>query len=446
MNIFKIRKQERPLAFVAFIVFTLQNALTVYSHYTLFTQPAKGGFWSIFHNHFRMSGYDDFSYIFLSNGKIYFELSRHPLFAPLLYPFYWLNDALMPQLHINLAVFIMAALLTLAATYSFLFAYRIFNELTGLSRTDSVLLAALLFSFSSIMLAVMVPDHFAFSLLLLLATLYIAGTKMHQHKPMAWWQTALLFFLTAGITLTNGAKTLLAALFTNGRRFFSPRYLFLGVLLPALLLGAIFYWQYTALVLPQQQENKHIEEVRLKKNPSLAQTFAKHEARKKDFVGKPMSNAPLLEWSDTSTPRWSSIVENVFGESIQLHQDHLFEDTFISRPVIVTYNHPIFYVIEGLIVFLFVVALLTSLYSPLLRLCLSWLACDATLHLLLGFALNEVYIMGAHWLFVLPLAYALLLRHLHRPFAYALRIILVLLTLYLFIYNGRLITTQLLSL
>ena len=88
MNIFKIRKQERLLAFVAFIVFTLQNALTVYSHYTLFTQPAKGGFWSIFHNHFRMSGYDDFSYIFLSNGKIYFELSRHPLFAPLLYPFY----------------------------------------------------------------------------------------------------------------------------------------------------------------------------------------------------------------------------------------------------------------------------------------------------------------------------------------------------------------------
>nr|WP_232211161.1 DUF6080 domain-containing protein [Prevotella conceptionensis] len=52
-----------------------------------------------------------------------------------------------------------------------------------------------------------------------------------------------------------------------------------------------------------------------------------------------MGNDPVLKWTDKDTPRLTSVVENVFGESIQLHRDHLLEDLFISRPVAVHYGH-----------------------------------------------------------------------------------------------------------
>ena len=67
-----------------------------------------------------------------------------------------------------------------------------------------------------------VDDHFGMSLFFLSMTLYLAGKQQKEHQGMPWWQTALLFFFTAGITLSNGAKTFLAALFTNGKKLFPP--------------------------------------------------------------------------------------------------------------------------------------------------------------------------------------------------------------------------------
>ena len=36
--------------------------------------------------------------------------------------------------------------------------------------------------------------------------------------------------------------------------------------------------------------------------------------------GEPLEDKGFLKWTDISTSRWESIVENVFGESIQFHQ------------------------------------------------------------------------------------------------------------------------------
>ena len=152
-----------------------------------------------------------------------------------------------------------------------------------------------------------------------------------------------------------------------------------------------------------------------------------------------MGNDALLKWTDKDTPRLQSLIENVFGESIQLHREHLLEDMFVSRPVIVHYHHGVFYVVEAAICLLFVLGLWCARHERLLWLCLSWLGCDVFLHLVLGFGLNEVYIMGAHWLFILPLAIAFLLKRLPPRSAVVLRLALLLLTLYLWAYNGTLI-------
>ena len=62
-NIFKVRKEERWLALSMLLVFILFNGLLIASHYHTYTMGAHGGFWSIFTKHFRMSGYDNWSWI-----------------------------------------------------------------------------------------------------------------------------------------------------------------------------------------------------------------------------------------------------------------------------------------------------------------------------------------------------------------------------------------------
>lgn len=62
---------------------------------------------------------------------------------------------------------------------------------------------------------------------------------MHEERQTTYHpQTILLFVFTAGVSLNNGLKTYLAALFTNGRKFFSIKYFLIGVILPAALMWA----------------------------------------------------------------------------------------------------------------------------------------------------------------------------------------------------------------
>ena len=67
---------------------------------------------------------------------------------------------------------------------------------------------------------------------------------------------------------------------------------------------------------------------------------------------------------------------------------------------------------------------------------LAWFACDITLHLILGFGITEVYIMTAGWAFIIPIAYGFLLKKLSMKWQKSLRVALILLTAYLWIYNG----------
>ena len=70
---------------------------------------------------------------------------------------------------------------------------------------------------------------------------------------------------------------------------------------------------------------------------------------------------------------------------------------------------------------------------------LSWLAIDICIHFVLGFGLNEMYIMAIHWIFIIPIALAYLIKSLTPSKQQALRAITLLLTLYLWIWNGYLV-------
>lgn len=436
-NIFKVKKEERWLAFAMLAVFVTFNAMVIASHYHLYTMDAHGGFWSLFTKNFRMSGYDCWSWITVSGGRIHFVTSRHPLYLTFLYPLYLLNDWLIQNVGYNFAVYFMAVIIVFSAFYAILFMYRVFREVLELRRKDARLLTLLLFSFGHVLIPTMVPDHFVISLMLLSLTLYITGKKMKKGQLLTAWQSLVLTFFTAGMATSNGVKTLLAGLFTNGKKVFTCKFISIGVVLPLLLLLGIQQSQYYLLEVPQQAVVRHIESETLKKNP---QKVLEHKKQRDEWqrthLGQPVGDGVITKLMDVSTPRVPTIVENFFGESIQLHQRSLLKDVSWERPIFVEYNWSVNYIIEAFVVLLFIVGIVFSYKQRFFKMLLAWFACDLTLHLILGFAVTEVYIMTSGWAFIIPISYGYLLKRLSMKWLKLARVALIMLTIYLWIYNA----------
>lgn len=436
-NIFKVKKEERWLAFTMLAVFVTFNAMVIASHYHVYTMEAHGGFWSVFTKNFRMSGYDCWSWITVSGGRIHFVTSRHPLYLTFLYPLYLLNDWLIQNVGYNFAVYFMAVIIVFSAFYAVLFMYRVFREVLELRRKDARILTLLLFSFGHVLIPTMVPDHFVISLMLLSLTLYITGKKMKKGQLLTAWQSLVLTFFTAGMATSNGVKVLLSGLFTNGKKVFTYKFISIGVLLPLLLLLGIQQSQYYLLEVPQQAVVCHIENEALKKNP---QKVLEHRKQRDEWqrthLGQPVGDGVITKLMDVSTPRVPTIVENFFGESIQLHQRSLLKDVSWERPIFVEYNWSVNYIIEAFIVLLFIVGIVFSYKQRFFKMLLAWFACDLTLHLILGFAVTEVYIMTSGWAFIIPISYGYLLKRLSMKWIKLMRVALIMLTIYLWIYNA----------
>lgn len=437
-----LRKEERPLAIVAAVVFTILNGLLIYCHYDSFTRGAHVGFWSVFYNHLCMSGYDVFSLIFISCMRLHWNALRHPLFVALLLPLYWINHWLMPQTEFNFAVFLMATLLIVADVWGAVLLHRILRDIVGVKSGDATLLTALFYGFAHVMTATIVPDHFTLSLPLLLLALLMTGRHLQRGTRFTWLQQALLFFLTAGVTLTNGVKIALAAWMVNGKKVFSWKSI-LSFVVPTLLLGAVFVWQQEAIIKPQEQRIKHIEAAVAKKDPARIERLKTHDAFVKKQNGEALTkDVPLLEWSDMTTSRTRSVVDNLFGESLQLHKDHLMEDVQQTRPVFVSYGSALSYVVEALIVLLLIAGAWVARRQRFFLIVATWFGFDMLMHLGFGFGINEVYIMTAHWAFIIPIAAAYLLRQ--RQDAW-LRFAVAALTVWLWAYNGTVLVEYLLT-
>lgn len=436
-----LRKEERPVALVALVVFVLLNAMLIYNHYDSFTRGAHVGFWSVFYNHLGMSGYDVFSLIFISCMRLHWNALRHPLFVAVLLPLYWINHTIMPPTEFNFAVFLMAAVLVACDVWGVILLHRILRDIVGCTRKDTLWLIALFYGFAHIMITTMVPDHFALSLPLLLLTLLLTGRKLQEGKRFTYLQQALLFMLTAGITLTNGVKVALAAWFAAGKKVFSWRSV-ASFVVPTLLLALVVVWQQKAIIEPQEQGIKRIEAAIKKKDPGRVDKLKEHNDFVKQQNGQALAEkVPLLEWSDMTTSRWKTVVHNLFGESLQLHRDHLLEDVQQTRPVFVAYSHRFNYFVEGVVLMLLLAGAWVARRSKFFLVVVSWFGFDMLMHIGFGFGINEVYIMTAHWAFIIPIAIGYLLSR--KPQVQA-RPLVAVTALWMWAYNAKIICGYLL--
>ena len=482
-DIFRIKKEERWLALGIFLALAILNGVVIARYAGTFTLVTDD-YYKNFIRHFCVSGFDPLTYWVLSDWNAAYNVYRHPLLAFYMYIPYLINMGLMELTGYNCALFIAVIIQMFCGFYATLFLQRIFREVLELDKVASSILTLLFFSFGYVMVTCIVPDHFVISMLLLILALYVSGRRIKHNHPLKIWQTVVYFVLTAGTSLNNGLKIFFSALFVNRKRFFCPKYLLLAVILPAALLWGFCRWEYRTFVWPVEmarkemkakkaaekkarQEHmaqlKHIkdsltkdsiqrglkiitpEEIAQKaKNDSIqkAKQLARNEARKKrgPKQGAPIMKGEFMNWTDATSSRTLSIVENLMGESIQLHQDYVLQDELRHRPMFVNYRYAFNYIVEALIIILFLAGIWAGRKSRYLWLVMSYFGLDMLLHIGLGFGLNEVYIMTGHWIYALPIAIGFLLKETrHQRYSLCLKSLLLTIGLFLLIYNGILI-------
>ena len=427
-DIFKIRKDERWLAIVSALIFSFLNFMTVYMYW--------GRFCALSDNYHReVISYWDTAY----------NVYRHPLLAFFMWPFYQLNQLMMTLTGKNFSTVITALIIIFCAFYSSIFLFRIFKEIIMVKKREAYLLTALTFSMAFIMLSAMVPDHFIMSMFALTLTLYLSGKKLRNGSALNMWQTIAMFILTAGISLNNGLKVFFAALVTRRKRFFEWRFLLFAVILPSAMIWGFARWEYRTYVWPKEmarnevkakKNREYTEKIRLQVRDSIgSKDSAAVEALTKKIkqqkavekyrrdhkkiwnknTGKPIAKGEFMRWTDKTTSRWDVAVECLFGEGILLHRDYLLGDVLRNRPLIVKYDTSnllgyINYLAEAFIVIFFVIGVWMGRKSVFLWTSMSFLIMDMLLHMGLGFGINEIYIMSAHYLFVLPIGMAYLFK------------------------------------
>ena len=482
-DIFKIKKEERWLALGIFLALAILNGVVIARYAGTFTLVTDD-YYKNFIRHFCVSGFDPLTYWVLSDWNAAYNVYRHPLLAFYMYIPYLINVGLMKLTGYNCALFIAVIIQMFCGFYATLFLQRIFREVLELDKAASSILTLLFFSFGYVMVTCIVPDHFVISMLLLILALYVSGRRIKHNHPLKIWQTVVYFVLTAGTSLNNGLKIFFSALFVNRKRFFRPKYLLLAVILPAALLWGFCRWEYRTFVWPVEMARKEMkakktaekkarqermaqlkqikdsltkdsiqrglkiitpEEIAQKaKNDSIqkAKQLARNEARKKrgPKQGAPIMKGEFMNWTDATSSRTLSIVENLMGESIQLHQDYVLQDELRHRPMFVNYRYAFNYIVEALIIILFLAGIWAGRKSRYLWLVMSYFGLDMLLHIGLGFGLNEVYIMTGHWIYALPIAIGFLLKETrHQRYSLCLKSLLLTIGLFLLIYNGILI-------
>ena len=445
----KRHRETLLVTLLGFVIFAALNVMMLHYHYDKWVNP-KVGFWSTFWNRFEVSGFDPFTYIVISQWRPLYVLSRHPLLSAMVWPLSELNEWLKDTTGINCAIHIVAVLWTMLATASWILMYKIQRRLVGLSISASLLLTVFFFSFSHVLLVTFVEDHMGITLPLLLLAVYLGGKAIKENRKMPLWQSLPLLFVATGVTTTNCVKIGLADLFTRWDKEPIKALIkhFLIYFIPLAIVGGLFSYQNNTT---QVEEKKNIENTvshRAKRDSVFAEKWRKEREVAEVAKSNQLIHLSFVTNTDYKIDRLPSLVENIFGEGFILHERYPLRDPNKNhRPVLVRYDNQWLYAVEGSIVLLFLVGVWYGRRERLMWMAMSMFLFDMLLHVGLNFASADVYIMTAHWAFVIPIAVAYLVKRVSaKPIINTAVMSLVLfLTLFMLVHNMQIITKHILG-
>lgn len=390
--------------------------MLVYAHTNM------SNYWG-YNRSFTLSGFDKTIWTVMREWQLSYSLLRHPLLDMMCWPLSVVNGWLVALTGHKCMVYITAVIWWVIDTCSFVMIYKTMNRAMSLKSSDSFMLTMTFFSLAYVMVAAIAPDHMAITMCILSATLYVSGMHLTDGSAMKARSSLLLFLFATGVTATNGLKIILADLFTlrpslmrrRGYAHAVRRFClhFLYYIIPALILVGAYYAQIEYVQKPQAAAMEKRKQAKMKKDKAYAERMKKIRSNSKSFRKKQVAEGKLFEFTDATVDRLPSLTENVFGEGIQLHDDHLLQDVHAiknRRPLFVSYNYIANYIAEALLVLLVIGGCIAGWRNRLLLITLSWFLLDMIIHIGFKFAINDVYIMTAHWAFIIPVSMACLLK------------------------------------
>lgn len=444
MKKFFVRHRETLLvALIGLVIIVALNIMILQYHYAPWTNP-KVGFWSAFWNKFEISGFDPYTYIVVSKWRPLYILSRHPLLGGMMWPLSQLNEWLMEETGMNCAIFIVGTLLVFCSMSAWMLMYGIMRRLLELTAKMSLLLTFFFYSFSHVLLTIFVEDHMAFTLPLLLLGIYLAGRALQKGETMPLWQSLPLLFISTGVTTTNCVKIGFSDLFTQwGKKSFGRIVLhFLTYLIPLAIIAGLYCYQQETTQLEEERNIERTVNKRMERDSVFAVKWKKEQADNKIRKEQQLIHLSFVTNTDYKIDRLPSLVENVFGEGFILHNRYPLRDANKNnRPVLVRYKYWWNYAFEAVIVLLFAAGVWCGRRKRLMWMVMSMFLFDMLLHVGLNFASADVYIMTAHWAFVIPVAVAYLIKQTASvpELNKAIVCSVLFLTLYMWVHNLQII-------
>lgn len=405
-RLFGIKPEERLSSFFFLLVILVCQYLIISKFWCLFANYTPDTFNQFLRN-FHMSGFDPITYDVVTQWHEGYDILRHPLLALAMYPLFLLNKLLWTITGCNCVQIIIGVILTFCGFYSAVFLRRTMIEVVGIKPQFSTVLSVFFLGFAFVIVSIIVPDHFCLSLFCLTLTTYLAGKKIKANEQFSVSEAIILFILTAGITLSNGAVVLLIIFIVNGKSYFNWRFLLKTAVFPVfLLISSAVVQKYFSPELSEKKGNLVAEQ---------------------------------MKWTHGKLPRGKILQENFFGESLQLHRKYVLGDVLNKRPIIVEYSWKAQDYVVILIEVLLLLGLAFAWKERFTLVLLAVLGFNIFLHIILAFAIDEVYIMAAHWAFVIPLAIANLFLVKQKWMVWLLLAVILSLTIYLYIYHGYLL-------
>lgn len=411
-------KETVIVALTALILFAALNVFMIASAPEAWTSIRYGA-WTAFHKNFHFSGFDQSTYIVVSQWRPIFVHMRHPALIYMLWPLEQVNEWLRDAYGVNCTIYIVGVVWTLVSTLSWVVMYKIMRNVVGMRIHEALLLNVFFYSFAYVLLATFVPDHMILSMTVLLLMLYLSGKAMKKRSVLSGWKAALLFFFATGISTTNSIKILLidaVARLRKERFLHFVKHCMIYVIPTVLLVGIYIYQEQTANVEEQQFQRRVRVQAIKKDSVGYANKVREGKQLTESRTNKQLVDNPLFEWTDMTIPIIPTLFDNIFGEGLQLHDKYLLGDANIAnqRPVIVKYSNWYNYAVEYAVLLLFALGIIVGCRERFLWMCMMPFLFDMLLHVGLCFALTDVYIMTAHWAFVMPVAIAYLIKKVRK--------------------------------
>lgn len=264
------------------------------------------------------------------------------------------------------AVF-MCSLFTMMISLSSVYMHRYYTQVIGITNKKTLSLLTLFYGFlSTNLILCFTTESFTITVFLLTFCTYFYSKSIKTNTNTTIAQSGILAIMLGGITITNFAKGIIPIFFTNQKRKVIIRNLCFISLIFLLLISAVLINGYSDKV------SDRIEKFSFSENSRL------------EYIIDLFFSAPILfpELITVLMQRTNGLLE---GISVGF------------------YHHWWQYASIAIIFGLCMLGIARNYKNKLIWMLLMILSVDIAIHIIIGYGLNDPFIYGGHWVFLVPL-------------------------------------------